>query len=97
MSISANFIEWCRFRGYTPRASVYLESDNEVLKHKEARVIRMVSSDKIAGHRADRQRYVVEVFENCTFHYPLGPKPKNKQQLLSAMISDVMTMERKAQ
>lgn len=93
MSLSANFTEWCRLRGYTPKPAVYLGGLLDDMTHKDARIVRLVAAVDVAARTMGPQKYVVEVFETDTFHYPLGDRPKTKQQFLAAMIKDVMTLE----
>ena len=95
MSLSSVLRDWCKHHGYKSATAVYFQDPAFSIKEGEARLVRFVSaSDRGTKHRSP-QTYLLELFVDNTFAYPLGVGPKSQQQLLAAMVAD--TMERKVQ
>jgi hypothetical protein len=91
VSLRAVFEDWCSRHGYTRRTSVYLSSGGTSdLDNCEARIVRGVEPADRAGKHRNPQVYVIELRECDTISYPLGASWFSKQQLLAAMLADVM-------
>lgn len=91
MSLSANFQEWCALHGYRAAPTVYLKgSDLDGFHQGNARLVRVVPPDERASRHRNPQRYIVELFRDNELFYPFGATPKSKQELLAAMIQDIV-------
>jgi hypothetical protein len=91
VSLASTFKDWCQHHGLGAKPACYIDETLDGLMYDEARIIRFVpKAERAAKHRSP-QAYTVEMFDSSAeLSYPLGAERLTKEQLIGAMVTDMM-------